>query len=541
MTLVAYPLPTPRVFPAASSTIAARGFVELDDRICGAQGGVAVVRAPSREAALAMGAHAARRARAAGLHAIETRASAGAPLWREVASRVGVGALASDPIDAADAIARAALLRRAVVVAALPADGSWDRAVAAALAAQPVTSSPPIVLLALATDGTDDLQAETYDVGSTLNAAELPRWWSALADAAQTEVTADDLASLETWWHNARHASLARATLDASLGEGAQHLACMLSLVGRAWPTTDVSLLGADPGAVEALARAGAARVAAGWLAIEAAWEAKAGPAIERAGLEVLHAAARALLARFDHDPWAQTRAAELYVRAGSWNEADEAHTRAVASADGSLVRRELVARWMAAVATLPREAQLPMRVRATERALAVGEAEEAFRWAQSATSLAPHDAEVGRLFGRAAVILGDLVAAKVALERGSEHATDDAARAIIAAELAEIAYLGGDFATATREAERALSLDRAPATKLKARNTLGKLLLAESSWDAADVHFAEDAWTASAGGLHIEELRARLNRGIALLSKGLVDEARSIFEAVLGEGERIG
>jgi transcriptional regulator with GAF, ATPase, and Fis domain len=54
-------------------------------------------------------------------------------------------------------------------------------------------------------------------------------------------------------------------------------------------------------------------------------------------------------------------------------------------------------------------------------------------------------------------------------------------------------------------------------------------------------VHFAEDAWAAGAAGLNIEELRARLNRGIALLSKGQVDEARAIFEGVLSEGERRG
>jgi hypothetical protein len=66
-------------------------------------------------------------------------------------------------------------------------------------------------------------------------------------------------------------------------------------------------------------------------------------------------------------------------------------------------------------------------------------------------------------------------------------------------------------------------------------------LLLADSAWDAADAHFADDAWAAAAAGLRTEELRARLNRGIALLSKGLGDEARAIFDGVLAEGERTG
>src|SRR5262249_54770348 len=69
----------------------------------------------------------------------------------------------------------------------------------------------------------------------------------------------------------------------------------------------------------------------------------------------------------------------------------------------------------------------------------------------------------------------------------------------------------------------------------------LGKILLAESKWDLADTHFAQDAMVASQEEQVTAALRARLNRGIALLSKGLMDEARSGFEAVLAGGERVG
>jgi transcriptional regulator with GAF, ATPase, and Fis domain/tetratricopeptide (TPR) repeat protein len=537
MTLVAYPLSTPRGFTAAAQATAARGFVDLDERVASALGGVCVVRTPSQEAAGAVGAHVARRACSAGMCVIEARVGRGTPLWREVASRLGLGVLGSDPCDAAEAIARAALQRRALVVSALPGVGSWDRAVASALSA--LTARPPIVLVAASAEGTDDLQAEVYDIGATLDADERPRWWSALADAAQAEVGVDALESLDAWWQNARRTPLARGTVDALLDGEAARAATMLALVGRAWPAADAALLGVGESALHALARHGAARLAGGWIAIEAAWESRAEGLAAEGPNDQVGAAARALAARFEHDAWAHARAAELLVRTGAWRAADEAHTRALALADGSLARRELVGRWMNAVGTLPRDAQLPLRVRATERALAIGEAEEAFNWAQSAVTLAQHDADVSRLFGRAAVILGDLVAAKVALERSAQQTTDDAAGAVIAAELAEIAYLAGDLATAASEARRAIALDDEPATRLRARNTLGKLLLAASSWDEAEVHFAEDAWSAAAAGLHIEELRARLNRGIALLSKGQVDEARAIFEAVLAEGER--
>ncbi|HEY8041884.1 MAG TPA: sigma 54-interacting transcriptional regulator [Polyangiaceae bacterium] len=539
MTLVAYPLSSPRVFPAAPSAIAARGFVELDDRVAAGTGGVVVVRAPSHETAEAMGAHVARRARASGMFAIEARAAQGAPLWREVASRLGVGTLASDPVEAADAIARAAALRRAVVVATLPARGTWDRAVACELTT--LGTAPAVVLVATGVDGTEDLAVDLFEIGATLDDVERQRWWVGIADAANVDVTADALATLDAWWSNARHAPTSRSQGGAVLGAGAEKLAAMLALAGRAWPAEDLAFLGADDGAVAALAHAGAARAAGGWVVLEASWQARAEALAEASSPALAEVVAQALVTRFAHDPWGQSRAAELFVRVGASLAADEAHARALSGVDDSLARREIVSRWMAAVGTLPREAQLTLRVRATERALAIGEAEEAFRWAQSATSLSPQDPRLGLLFGRAAVALGDLVAAKVALERGAEHAVDDAARALICAELAEVAYLGGDLTGAAREAQRALALDDGAATRLKARNTLGKLLLAGSSWNEADLHFAEDAWTAAAAGLHTEELRARLNRGIALLSKGMVDEARAIFEAVLIEGERGG
>jgi transcriptional regulator with GAF, ATPase, and Fis domain len=547
---VAHPLSTPRSFLGASSAGAPgpRRFIELDDRLCGALeapagsallAGVAIARTPAADLANAIAAHVARRVRNSGRWAIEARASRGAPLWRDVASRLGIGVLASDPGDAAQAIGRAVAQSGGVVVAELPAQATWDRAVLVALAGLP--SVPPVVLVTTGAEGTDDLRADVYDVGATLDSAERFRWWAALATAAETEVHADSLASLDAWWQNARHASLSRPEPDAILdGQGARLLA-VLALVARAWRATDVGALGIEEATAEALVRAGAASTTGGWLAVDARWKDRAETVARCASAETRRTAARALSSCFEYDPWAESRAAELLAVAGEWDAADDAHARALDKADGPLVRRELVTRWMTSLEGLPREAQLSLRVRATQRALAVGEAEEAFRWAQSATVLAPDDPELGLLFGRAAVILGDLVAAKVALERCREHATSNASLALVAAELAEVAYLSGDPTTAADEANRALALDDAPATRLKARNTLGKLLLASSSWDAADVHFAQDAWAASAAGLRIEELRARLNRGIVLLSKGLLDEASSIFESVLAEGDRLG
>jgi transcriptional regulator with GAF, ATPase, and Fis domain len=262
-------------------------------------------------------------------------------------------------------------------------------------------------------------------------------------------------------------------------------------------------------------------------------------------------------LSSYENEPWAFARIAELLVQpvqpvqpvqAGAGEpslerleEADRAHARALTLADDASARREIVARWMTDVAALPPTAQLELSIRAADRALAAGESDEAYRWAQSAAALTTDDARVTLLLGRASAAMGDLVAAKVALDRARAAAKDAQTDALVGVELAEVAYTRGDLAGATREAEQAIARATNDRTKLKARNTLGKILLAEARWEDADRHFAEDILTASAAREISSELRARLNRGIALLSKGLIDEARVIFESVLLAGERSG
>ena len=60
-----------------------------------------------------------------------------------------------------------------------------------------------------------------------------------------------------------------------------------------------------------------------------------------------------------------------------------------------------------------------------------------------------------------------------------------------LAVELAEVAYLKGDMAAAARGANGALALagprPDAREVVLKARNTLGKILLSDAKWDEAD------------------------------------------------------
>jgi DNA-binding NtrC family response regulator/tetratricopeptide (TPR) repeat protein len=523
--------------PAEATHGRSRGFVELDDRVVAGRTGVVVVRAPSRDAADAIGAHLGRRARAAGGVAIEVPAREGASVWREVAARLGVDSLPIDPSEAAEVLSRTASLRRVLVCAGMPARASWDRSVSTAIAALP-EAAPSVVLLATAADCVDDLGLDVHDVGATLDGVERSRWWDAFAQVAASEVPLEAFASLEAWWEAARQAPFPVASGDA-IPPSARHLATRLALAGRSWPIADVSWLGGDVGSAELLVRAGVARSSGGRIGLEPTWSSRAEAL---AGDGDAAEVARALSAHFADDPWAQSRAASLLARGGELLAADDAYGRARCLADEAIARQEIVANWVDVIAKLGPEAQAPLLVRACERALVTGDAEEAFRWAQWATALSPSDARVTLLFGRAAAAQGDVVAARMAFERAGAEAKDEGGRAVVGAEIAEIEYLAGDMAGAEREARRVLdTADAPPATRLKARNLLGKILLARSAWQEADAHFAEDAWLAAAASLPTEELRARLNRGIALLSKGQIEEARAAFEVVLAEGERTG
>jgi transcriptional regulator with GAF, ATPase, and Fis domain/tetratricopeptide (TPR) repeat protein len=197
------------------------------------------------------------------------------------------------------------------------------------------------------------------------------------------------------------------------------------------------------------------------------------------------------------------------------------------------------------AVEALPAEPRRELLLRAADRALAAGEPDEAVRCLQGAGA-APDDGRALLLKGRAAAVLGDIVAARVALERAraiATSATITAERGEIAAEaaieLAEVAYSAGEVEDARRWAATGIAGSERAVTRLKGRNVLGKLLLAESKWAEADRHFAEDGLSAAEHGDATGELRARLNRGIALLSRGHTDDARALFTAVLADGER--
>ena len=512
----------------------------LDGRL--AAGGVVTVRTGSESAILALMTYVCRRISAQGHRVVSSRAVSGASIFRELEAWLGIPPLEADPGRAATDLAAWGAQHRTAIVIEAPRAGSWDAQVLTDLRAHARS------LVVVIEQGRETIEAvDTVDaavfVPGTLDDEEKAHWLATLAedthDAASVRETSD-LADLEAWWSEAKRAGAAAPSVE-DLTEADRDAMALLALVDRAWPRAQLGALWPD--ATESLVRlqqAGAVSLARGRLTLHARWTAVASAWASTADATLRSRARDALTGTFPGDAWAFARAADLVLPVDA-PAADRHLARALELATGPAARRELATRWYERVSALSPAVQAPLRLRGAERALAVGESEEAYRWARGAAG-ANDDADLLLILGRAAVGVGDLVGAGVSLARCQRIAKDPAIRAEATCELAEIAYQGGDLARACdlgREVLGAAAL--AETVRLRARNTLGKILLAEGRWNDADVHFEEDAMAAASVADVTSELRARLNRGIALLSKGLMDDAASMFRQVLRDGEASG
>ncbi len=530
-------------FPAAAPialvpAVPGRAFVDLDERIVRAEPGVVIVRAAADVQAPIV-AHAVRRLRASGLNPVDAAVRAGAPLFREIATQLGLGAIPSDPSQCADAITQAALVRRAAIVAPLPNDGTWDRAVASELARSPRL----LVVFVTAGEAPASWDAASFEVAGELGGSDKLRWLSAVAEEAHADLPAGDLRSLEAWWNQARRVVAEDACSFEGLGPAAREVLTCLALAGRSLPLASLESISVDAiAAIDELAHAGFLARNGALVTPSAGRDLRV---LEPSATNAARIRAAKILGgdpgSFDPDPWAYARAAELFVGAGVYEDADVAIAKAVRGLTDAQAAHEIAARWFAAVTPVTGDGGFMLRVRAAQRALTMGEAQSAQRWCESAAALRPNEPTISLLMGRALMQLGDLVAARVALGKAETAAQDQEVSARVASELAEVSYLAGDLAQAAAQASRAIDLSRTSTTRLAARSTLGKIELSKGRWDAADAHFADDAMTASAANEITAELRARLNRGIALMSKGLLEEARSIFERVLADGTASG
>ena len=282
--------------------------------------------------------------------------------------------------------------------------------------------------------------------------------------------------------------------------------------------------------------------------ALDAWWAvARATPATARPPVAPLEAdedacaAARVLEAVVPLDAWALMRAAELHAAGGDHERAEEVATRALRAVMDVTARSDFWARYDRVLDRQPEDEAAARRLRAAELALRLGDVDCALDLVQAAVAKQDDTFEGMWRLGCATSARGDLTTASIALGKALARAPDAASRAAAAAELADVRYLAGDFLGARSLAEEACALAGDAATRLTARNVLGKLHFVAAAWSEAEQHFAADACEAMRARDSTAELRARLNRAIALLQWGRRDQARATLLAVLDDGQRAG
>ncbi|MEZ4221152.1 MAG: sigma 54-interacting transcriptional regulator [Polyangiaceae bacterium] len=489
-------------------------FDVLDDvlRQPGTHGVIQVV-IPTRSVALAVARHAERRAASLGRKAYRASLSAASSM-RDLARRMGLNAASSDAFELAEALLAAADAAEAMIIAPMEV-ASWDAQVARLISER---SSRALFVL-LSRSPLELASSSDFVVEERLDSASLGRFWDCVA-SVQSRETGGSLEQLDARVN-------VRTQGEPHLGRVERELLSALALSERPWPVDRAEALGPRP-QWDALLAAGVVEVRDGLL--ELAHE----TSVDAPDPEISARVGAALATAFPEDPWALARSASLTVHQLDASGLEQRMRTALDAARDAFARSEMWKRWRE---LLPQVQAAPSDVlRVAELALELGDVEVALDFARPgarSTNAFRHEL----LLGRAFLARGDLVSAEAALLKAMKSAPSSEQAARAAVELAETAYARGEFNEASRLASQALDSDL-PELRLGARNVLGKILLARAAWDEADQHFAADVCEAISSGASVSELRARVNRAIALLSRGSRDEAQALLESVLADGE---
>ncbi len=502
--------------PGGSMAPQESGFLRLDERVASGVPGMVLARVAS-DTEQALAAHLVRRVRTQGGVGILARGGASAPALRDAAIGLGVDANDLDPARFAAQLSKRAEARHAVVVLPCPEVGSWDAAVL-----QELHASPGGLWVLVGERAFTEV--DVYDVGTNLSRAERAVWLRAASEEEHGPLSDSSLAKLESFWEGAR-----RPAQRAQLTEAGKRMLTVVSLLGRGWPSTALAELGSAE-AIDELHRTGALASETHLVHVSEAYADHADELATCATAEE-RALAATLLAR-ESDPWARMHAALLSLEVDP-AAASALHTSAVRSIAAAGARRAAIASWRERLAELDATVRTPLALEAADVAVDIGEHAEALRVLRIAD--AASDARSHLLWGRAYLGTGDLTAADAALAKAERLGGTDSVWDV-RVEQGELAYMLGEFDSVR---SRFAALDTAPAKhRIRARNVLGKVLLAEARWAEADRHFAEDVMEAAAAGDLRSELRARLNRGIAMLSVGRLSDARAVFSEILTEAE---
>ncbi|AUX30996.1 MULTISPECIES: sigma 54-interacting transcriptional regulator [Sorangium] len=469
--------------------------------------------------------------------------AAGRDPWRDLALRCGVAS--ADPVAVAQGISAAA--EGAILLVAEGEPTSWGSLVLEEVS-RLIAEGSSSALVIVCSDAARRPWTSAIAIDGVASPDDLHRFWEAFAAEAERRVVAklDRLDALEGWCSAVLAAPAEPRPLPQQPSLEARRLLDRLALSQRPWPSAQLGRLAprraeqgpgaaACPLAGEELAGLGLIEADdRGWVT---ARRAAADPAGE--GPEDVLAVAEALEEQ-PSDPWSLSRASELFASLGRADRAEAAATLAISSVGEPSARADFWQRWARSMRALPGSPPGERLLRAAELALRLGDVEFALDFSSAALREGESFAAL-LVHGRATSARGDLTTAAMVLSRAAAAAATPAERARGAVEASELCCKTGDLAAAKAHAEEGLAGAGEIATRLQARNILGKLLLTQQAWSEAERHFAADAWEAARAGEHVSELRARLNRAIALLSSGRLDEARAMLSAVLDDGERRG
>jgi DNA-binding NtrC family response regulator/tetratricopeptide (TPR) repeat protein len=512
------------------------------DRCIGApdERGVLYIQGASEELA-AVERHLARRARAAGRAVVGAGGLPAADAWREIARKLGIAGTLDPRAVAREIVARAG---RSMLLVREGAPAQWGSLVAAALEHEAKAGGCLVLVLTerapapteAATEAATE--ARTVELGPDLLASDVRLWLEAIvADPGEPSAPSlNGLRDLEGWWAAARATPAAARATAPELDADERRILDRLALSQRSWSDQEAAQLGCG----EALLRLLVRRV----LTVDAFGRIAAGPRYallspEQATSGDASAVAEVLETIAADDAWSLARASELHAQAGDPARAEQAMARALGLATDASVREDLWRRHEAVLsAAAPGEAA-ERSLCAAERALRLGDVDRALGFARRAATEQGDTFAAMWALGRAACAQGDLTTAAIALDKARDRAPDNATRFRIAVDQAEVRYLGGERGEARRLAGEGLQGEVDLLTRLTARNIIGKLYLAEGEWVEAERHFAEDAHDAACAGEVTAELRARVNRAIALLMMGRHDESKARLLAVVEDGVR--
>ena len=490
--------------------------------------GVVFVQAADRATALAVEQHIARRAAARDRVALSADLLVVDSCWCEFALRLGVADLSSDPDTAAGQLASAGA-RHVLTILGQIDRGTWDDEVLQALRSRP---SGPLCFVVLDRGEVADTIGRASVIAVHASSCEVSAWWEGVVEQAAVRFADQSVGELDAWWRWASRSVGQGVDHDTgALGDDARRALRRLHLVGRAWPLVHRALLGSEAAWRELL---GANLVVEEQGFIRPEW----GTSADAADDTDVQVSAAALDQVFARDPWARSLASRLHARAGCLERAEQSLADAIEAVENASLRRQIWGSWLDTLGQAPASFRGTAALRGARSALDRDDVDVALRLSQMASADAQHAFEAAYLTARAQLARGDVVAARVSLDRAMLASETDAQRACVLAYQAEAAYVTGNLDAAHACASRALQIASSDEVRLHARNTLGKLLLARAQWDAADAHFAADEHDAACAGSEMARVRARVNRAIALLSKGRSEAARGMLEGVLVEAQ---